>query len=286
MNRPFLSAAALLAASVSTNASALSVDDAATGVHTGNGSGDLVLAIVAGNESLLWDLSGTIAGFAGSGDLTFNDIRTLSAGGASFSLSNSAVSAFLTPARAAIAKWHVFGVTNVGTIGDFVNTGDMPVDFGIVLTIDGPVQPVSGGDLNFQVQSNAQWLSANVIAGLADNGVLTATIGQAHFFESPTGDHLSVIAKQDATADSLDTTLAFYYLQKDPSRPSEPPLNELIADPAAIGSNQMPAIVRELGSFTLAADGTLSFVPVPVPAAAWMLGSGVLALAGVIRRRV
>lgn len=285
MNRSHLFIGAALAAAISTNAHALSFDDAAANVHTGTGNGDLVLALVAGNDSLVWDLSGTIAGYAANGDLNFNDIMALSAAGASFSLSNSEVSAFLTPERAAIAKWQVFGVTNVGTQGDFVDTGDMPTDFGIVLTVDGDLQEASGGDLNFQVRSNALWLQANADAGIADNGVLTATAGQTHFFESPTGDHLSIIAKQDATADGLDVALAFYYLQKDPSRPSEPPLNEILNDPTAIGSNQMPAVVRQLGTFHLASDGTLTFTPVPVPAAAWMLGSGVLALAGVARRR-
>ena len=286
MTRYSLPAVTLLTASLASNAYALSFDDAANGVHTGNGSGDLVLALVAGDDSLVWDLSGTIAGFAGNGDLSFNDIVELSAAGASFSLTNSEVSAFLTPERAAIAKWQVFGVTNVGTIGDFLNTGDMPTNVGIALTIDGPVNEVLGGSLGAQLQSNAQWLSDNVAAGLTDNGVLTATAGNWHSFFSSVATHNDIIALQDATADALDLTLAFYYLQKDPSRPNDPPLFE---DPQLPGSNMLAAVARQLGSFTLAADGTLSFTssvtPVPVPAAAWLLGSGVLALAGVTRRR-
>lgn len=285
MNRSRLITGAALAAALSTNAHALSFDDAAMGVHTGDGSGDLVLALVAGDESLVWDLSGSIAGFAANGDLTFNDIMSLSAAGASFSLSNPEVSAFLTPARAAIAQWQVFGVTNVGTIGDFVNTGDMPTNVGIVLTVDGTVNEILGGNLGFQMQTNAQWLSDNVAAGIADNGVLVAGPNNPHSFVSSFGTHGFEIAMQDATADNLDTTLAFYYLQKDPSRPSEPPLSD--SDP--VGSNAMAAIVKQLGSFTLAADGSLSFessvTPVPVPAAAWMLGSGVVALIGLTRRR-
>lgn len=286
MFRFAIPAATLLAATLSTPAFALSFDDAANGVHTGDGSGDLVLALVAGNDSLVWDLSGTISGFAGNGDLTFKDIIALSEAGASFSLSNSVVSAFLTPERAAIAKWQVFGVTNIGTIGDFLNTGDVPTNVGVVTTIDGPVNEVLGGNLGAQVQSNAQWLSDNVVAGLTDNGVLTATANLPHSFFSSVNSHNDVIALQDATADGLDVTLAFYYLQKDPSRPNDAPLFE---DPALPGSNVLPALARQLGSFTLAADGTLSFAssvtPIPVPAAAWLLGSGVLALAGIGRRR-
>ncbi|MGE3774489.1 MAG: VPLPA-CTERM sorting domain-containing protein [Gammaproteobacteria bacterium] len=285
MNRYLAPAMALALAGTAPHAFALSFDDAAVNIHTGDGSGDLVLAIVAGNESLVWDLSGSIAGFGANGDLSFNDIMSLSAAGASFSLSNSEVSAFLTPERAAIAQWQVFGVTNVGTVGDFINTGDVPTNVGIVLTVDGTVNEILGGDLGFQMQSNAQWLNDNVIAGIADNGVLIASANNPHSFVSSLGTHGFAIAGQDATADSLDTTLAFYYLQKDPSRPTEPPLS----DSNPVGSNAMAAIVKQLGSFTLAADGTLSFessvTPIPVPAAAWMLGSGMLALAGVVRRR-
>lgn len=275
--------AALLTA-VSINAHALSFDDAVGAVHTGSGSGDLVLALVSGSESLLWDLSATLN--AVNDDLQVRDIRQLAAAGQSFSITNSEVSAFLTPERAANAKWQVFGISNVGTTGGDIFAPDTATDFGFAMTVDGPLQEALGGDLNFQVESNALWLQANKLAGITENGVLTATDGQDHFFTSPTGDHDFVIAKQDATADSLDVALAFYYLRKDPSRPVDAPLLE---DPQLPGSNLLPVLTEELGTFRLAANGTLTFTsavtPIPVPAAAWLMGSGLLALAGAARRR-
>lgn len=290
MKRIAASALAVAFAAGVTNAQALSNDQASRVVHGGDGSGDLVLALVAGNDSLVWDLSGTIGG--ANNDLTFNDIVALSDAGASFSISNAEVSAFLTPERAAIAKWQVFGVVNIGTIGDFVNTGDMPTNVGFALTIDGDVNPVSGGDLGIQLQDNAQWLEDNdvvrQIAGQPENGVIFATAGTPTAFYSSISTHGEIIAMQDATADGVDIALAFYHLQKDPSRPNDPTLTDVINDPTAFGSNAMPALVRQLGSWRLAADGTLSFTsvqPVPVPAAAWMLGSGLLALAATTRRR-
>jgi len=284
MKRFASSALALALAGGVSNAMALSFDNGTT-IHEGTGGGDLVLALVAGNDSLVWDLSGTIGGV--NSDLTFNDIVALSNAGAVFSISNPAVSAFLTPARQAIAKWQVFGITNVGTIGDFVDTGDVPTAVGFALTVDGPTQPIDGGNLRFQVTENAQWLSNNVVAGIADNGVLETVANTPHAFYSP-GAHGEMIAFNDATADGVDISIAFYTLLQDPSRPNEPPLNEVISNPDAFGSFKMSALVTELGSWRLAADGTLSFTsvnPIPIPAAAWMLGSGVLALAGIARRR-
>jgi hypothetical protein len=52
---------------------------------------------------------------------------------------------------------------------------------------------------------------------------------------------------------------------------------------SAGGSNATPARVFEFSDITLAANGTLS-APVPVPAAAWLLGSGLLGLLGIGRR--
>jgi hypothetical protein len=40
-----------------------------------------------------------------------------------------------------------------------------------------------------------------------------------------------------------------------------------------------------LGQFTLAANGAMSFAPVPVPAAVWLFGSALAGLVGVARRR-
>ena len=43
--------------------------------------------------------------------------------------------------------------------------------------------------------------------------------------------------------------------------------------------------VTELGLWNLSGEGTLSYSPVPVPAAVWLFGSGLLGLVGVARRR-
>lgn len=45
------------------------------------------------------------------------------------------------------------------------------------------------------------------------------------------------------------------------------------------------ATYNTLGQFTLAANGALSFAPVPVPAAVWLFGSALMGMVGVARRR-
>lgn len=55
------------------------------------------------------------------------------------------------------------------------------------------------------------------------------------------------------------------------------------------GNSLLEADIFDLGTATLSANGTLSFAPlvsaVPLPAAVWLFGSGLLGLAGIARRR-
>lgn len=50
-------------------------------------------------------------------------------------------------------------------------------------------------------------------------------------------------------------------------------------------SDGLRALVNPLGTFELSTNGDLGFTPVPLPPAAWLLGSALIGLAGIARRK-
>ena len=72
-----------------------------------------------------------------------------------------------------------------------------------------------------------------------------------------------------STEGDLDESLGFYYVATD-----------LTGDPSGNSSRVVPF----LGQWTLAANGMLTYA-VPIPGAVWLLGSALLGMMGVVRRR-
>lgn len=282
MNLRLMTMAGAVAAAMLGQAHAASTDTVTTGLLTGNGGGDLVLAFLGANgASILWDLSD------GANDLTVNDIKTA----IPFSITNSAVSAFVK-ATGGAGQWQVFGFANQGQInGDALFNPDVATNSGIAMTVNGaPVLGITGSGLEAAALSVGGWVERNNAAGLPDNGALeAATSLLPHHFTAPNADHGLTIAGENATA-NLNQLLDFYFIQKDPNQPIEPSILGSFTGP---GSNNVAPIATLLGQFSFDYDATsevatLSFAepaPVPVPPAVWLMGSAIAGLAGVQRRR-
>jgi hypothetical protein len=119
------------------------------------------------------------------------------------------------------------------------------------------------------------------------------------------GNVLGMVTNVNGATQTNDTNTSFGY--NDTSTPGQAATsgyyNSGVVSGAALGSAQTlyvlagsglssrgANIFATTGTFTLGTDGTLTFSggsppPVPIPAAIWLLGSGLLGLVGVSRRR-
>lgn len=277
-------AAGILLAVGASNALAASSDNVvdatgATKLGTGTGVGDLIFAYEAGDASgsILWDLSN------GTDDLTFNSILT----SARFTISNPEVTAFVTANPG--GKWNIFGLTNSrksGTAGASnmvwnkggyaltVNTGDNA-------TVDAAdISAQTGGGIEGFMVNNAQWIKAANEGGLADNGTLVATPSDPFQFNNG-GLHSAFIGGQNATG-LVDQTLGFWTILINDTL-----TRGLNANSGARGASAIASMVMLEGKpagFTFASTGELTYAPVPVPAAVWLMGSALVGL-GATRRR-
>lgn len=286
MNGTFktVSAVALLAFG-SANAFAASDDGVIAGKGTGTGAGDLMFAYEAadGLSSILWDLA-IFNGSTVADDLTVGSILNGPNKGG-FSITNAAVSSFVTNNPG--GRWNIFGLTNTKSSGTTLS--NMRYDqAGYVLTINGEPQtsPLpstgnTGGKIEALMVNNANWIARANEGGLPDNGTLTA--GPADLFQFSSGGlHSEFIASQDATG-RVGDTLSVWTIFVDNTM-----TRGFGASSGAQGAAPMVNPVTSSGvpmAFTFAADGTLSYSPVPVPGAVWLMGSAIAGVAAMRRRR-
>jgi hypothetical protein len=279
MKRSAIVASTVLSACLATSAYAVPSMDGVGSIFGGDGvSGDMFLAAVAGDKSLslLWDLSFPAPGAGDPGaDLTYGNLTSWAAAkpGGSFTINNATVSGLID----ATWDWHVFGVTN-----KHEPFGGPVVSVGVGTTIDSFAALPTGNTLGQSMQNVTNWVSAeNVnVGGLTDNGVRTAIGTNTFFWDNTQGNgqpnnHSALIFGGDVTGDVGDT-LAFALLAKVVG-----PLN---------AANSSLVTYNEIGSFTFAANGDLTFnaaggTVVPVPAAVWLFGSAIAGLAGAARRK-
>jgi hypothetical protein len=249
----------------------------------GSGTGDLVFAYEAldingAAQSILWDLSN------GADDLTFTSI--LSSG--AFTINNPDVTAFVAANPG--GRWNLFGLTNTKKSGSNNNANmtwnkggyALTVNTGTDMTVNAAdITAVTGGAVEGFMVNNAQWIAAANNAGFTDNGTLTAGPADAWQFNAG-ATHSAFIANQNATGLVGDTLGFWTILIDDTVTRGFSPSASNAKGRSAIAS--MVMLEGKPAGFTFAANGDLSYAPVPVPAAVWLMGSAIAGL-GVMRRR-
>lgn len=276
MNGTFkaISAAILLAVGSSSAFAASNAGLPGTGTQTD--PGDLVFAYAAadGQSSVIWDLSN------GGDDLTWGSILT----SAGFTISNSVVSDFVAANPG--GRWAVFGLTNTSLGGAGSNLQYDQAGFGLTVAGGAPDVNVSNGNsgakIELQMKNSGEFITAANQGGLSDNGALRATGGDSWLFVPEAG-----VAAQNASG-LIGETLAYWTILVDNTVTRGLNSNQ---PNKALGNapffTQVTNAQGEAMGFTFAADGSLSYgaiQPVPVPAAAWLMGSALAGL-GVLRRR-
>ncbi len=238
--------------------------------------GDLIFAYAAadGQSSVVWDLSN------GSDDLSWGSILTSTG----FTISNAIVNQFVTANPG--GRWSVFGLTNTKVSGTGANLQYDQAGFGLTVAGGAPDVDVSNGNngtkLESQMKNSGAFIDALNGGGLADNGALLATAADPWLFLPEKG-----IAAQNASG-LVGETLAYWTILIDNTvtrglNSSQP--NKALGN--APFFTQVTNAQGEAMGFTFAADGSLTYgaiQPVPVPAAAWLMGSALAGL-GVLRRR-
>ena len=191
--------------------------------------------------------------------LTLNKTNTAS-------FADAAFSTWLTgQASAADVRWTL-------TAGDSL-TSSVPVGaYGVarlLLAATGPVAPVSNGIAR---------IGSAAVTGISPFSGLSATGTTVNFDFTN-----NLLTNQPATLSKLDIAASLYYFSAT----------------TQIGSSSVTANVTQFGnaggfaSLTLASNGDLTYslaaaappAAVPVPAAMWLMGSGLVGIGGMIRRR-
>ncbi len=243
--------------------------------NTDGGLGELFVSIVArdplnslNDRSYVRDLGLTTGSFLQGPVAPF----TLAA--------DATLTSFLSSNAGKELSFLVMGVHNSGVV-DFDTFMTQNLGFlttsGVSAAAVAAAQPqgaggfqVSGAEVEFRsfVQGVNTKTDGSPVGNVATNLSTTFTPGVAGFHDLNFGrDQTFGFNTEGTLTGGLASTVDFFFLGVDNL------------------DNSVTAAPRLMGTFSLAANGDLSYAPVPVPAAAWLMGSALAGLAGVARRR-
>jgi hypothetical protein len=265
-----LIAAAILAAGMSNVANAAIVQ---TNTDLNNtGGSELVLSLFDGTQSFTVDL-GLAMGSSIPASVVLADLST------------SAASFFTGGVLNSNVQWAVTAADSILAVNPLTSTDLTLFGQRMLTTVNGPAPATTGiaAYTNADIQQSAGALTSYISnlnstaghAGAANGSQLSASPADAFSWSNGMQANWAQLGRFDATANGAGT-MAFMQLAQ-----AIVPGNRGggTANPGDVASQSV------LGQFTLAANGQLSFAPVPVPAAVWLFGSALMGLVGVARRR-
>ena len=258
-----------------------------------NGTADLFLVVFDSNQSTSYveDLGVTTAAIASNSavdTLATNNVGGTVSAGTSYSTltftADSNLSSYLSTHSGDSFQWEVISgnQTSNNTATNFLLTTSPTA---IPATFNG----VSSGLQNSDVDSNALTFSGDVnswkAVGFTAAPTVNANASDTGAFKTasqlPGGSsdpgpltwwNTGAVKPAVTWSPASGTSSAAFYLEAD-------------SDTSPADATFNAAIFTE-GTASLAANGTLTLSAVPLPAAVWLFGSGLLGLAGVARRRL